>query len=95
MEEGRNQESNECTGGIKYMLSGRLMHSDSHHRNKKEKVGHTCQSVGVARNAKQNDAEARKDGKEQKSEKMARERLVGARRFHSERKDKPTEIQVC
>lgn len=40
-----------------------------YHQNKNEKVGHTCQSVGVARNMKQNNAEARKDGKEQKKQK--------------------------
>lgn len=85
------------------MQSGWLMHSDCIIRTRMEKVGHTCQSVSVARNVKQNNAEARKDGKEQKrqreafvfEEKMARELLVSVWRFHPERKDKPTEIQFC
>lgn len=38
-------------------------------KNEKEKVGHTCQRVSVARNMKQNNAEAEKMGKNRRSKK--------------------------
>lgn len=47
-------------------------------RTEKEKVSHTCQSVGVARNMKQSNVEAEKMGKNRQSKKLMFESFSSA-----------------